>query len=345
MTTIRTKFRPSSVPGRKGTVVYRIIHRRMVRNVSSTVSISTEDWERLLKGEEDGSLADIRTEIECGVTLIEDIAGNLEREHRPYTAEDVARIFRESGKSSGFIRYIRASGMKMKEEGRHSTAHNYLSAANSLAVFLGGKDIPVCAVTARLMEHYGRWLTERGVCRNSLSFYMRVLRAAYNKAVSEGLARQTGPFRNVYTGIERTAKRAVSEETVSSLYRTRLRENSPLSMARDLFLFSYCARGMAFVDMAHLRKSDISRGILSYRRHKTGQRIEVRMEGPMDTIAQRYLNEDSPYVFPILRDGSNGAVSYRRYRTMLRYYNRLLGRLSVMSGSGCHLTSYVARHT
>ena len=79
MTTIRTKFRPSSVPGRKGTVVYRIIHRRMVRNVSSTVSISTEDWERLLKGEEDGSLADIRTEIECGVTLIEDIAGNLER--------------------------------------------------------------------------------------------------------------------------------------------------------------------------------------------------------------------------------------------------------------------------
>lgn len=345
MTTIRTKFRPSSVPGRMGTVVYRIIHRRMVRNVSSTVSISAEDWERLLKGEEDGSLADIRTEIECGVTLIEDIAGNLEREHRPYTAEDVARIFRESGKSSGFIRYIRASGMKMKEEGRHSTAHNYLSAANSLAVFLGGKDIPVCAVTARLMEHYGRWLTGRGVCRNSLSFYMRVLRAAYNKAVSEGLARQAGPFRNVYTGIERTAKRAVSEETVSSLYRTRLRENSPLSMARDLFLFSYCARGMAFVDMAHLRKSDISRGILSYRRHKTGQRIEVRMEGPMDTIAQRYLNKDSPYVFPILRDGSNGAVSYRRYRTMLRYYNRLLGRLSVMSGSGCHLTSYVARHT
>lgn len=345
MTTIRTKFRPSSVPGRKGTVVYRIIHRRMVRNVSSTVSISAEDWERLLKGEEDGSLADIRTEIECGVTLIEDIAGNLEREHRPYTAEDVARIFRESGKSSGFIRYIRASGMKMKEEGRHSTAHNYLSAANSLAVFLGGKDIPVCAVTARLMEHYGRWLTGRGVCRNSLSFYMRVLRAAYNKAVSAGLTRQAGPFRKVYTGIERTAKRAVSEETVSSLYRTRLRENSPLSMARDLFLFSYCARGMAFVDMAHLRKSDISRGILSYRRHKTGQRIEVRMEGPMDTIAQRYLNKDSPYVFPILRDGSNGTVSYRRYRTMLRYYNRLLGRLSVMSGSGCHLTSYVARHT
>lgn len=345
MTTIRTKFRPSSVPGRKGTVVYRIIHRRMVRNVSSTVSISAEDWERLLKGEEDGSLADIRTEIECGVTLIEDIAGNLEREYRPYTAEDVARIFRESRESSGFIRYIRASGMKMKEEGRHSTAHNYLSAANSLAVFLGGKDIPVCAVTARIMEHYGRWLTGRGVCRNSLSFYMRVLRAAYNKAVNEGLARQAGPFRNVYTGIERTAKRAVSEETVSSLYRTRLRENSPLSMARDLFLFSYCARGMAFVDMAHLRKSDISRGILSYRRHKTGQRIEVRMEGLMDTIAQRYLNKDSPYVFPILRDGSNGAVSYRRYRTMLRYYNRLLGRLSVMSGSGCHLTSYVARHT
>ena len=345
MTTIRTKFRPSSVPGRKGTVVYRIIHRRMVRNVSSTVSISAEDWERLLKGEEDGSLADIRTEIECGVTLIEDIAGNLEREHRPYTAEDVARIFRESGKSSGFIRYIRASGMKMKEEGRHSTAHNYLSAANSLAVFLGGKDIPVCAVTARIMEHYGRWLTGRGVCRNSLSFYMRVLRAAYNKAAGEGLTRQAYPFRNVYTGIERTVKRAVSEETVSALYRIPLRDRSPLSMARDLFLFSYCARGMAFVDMAYLRKSDICGGILSYRRHKTGQRLEVRMESIMDKIVQRYRDVSSSYVFPILREGNDEAVSYRKYRTMLRYYNSLLKRLSAISGIGLRLTSYTARHS
>ena len=345
MTTIKTKFRPSSVPGKKGTVVYRIIHRRMVRTVSSAVHISADEWERLQEGKEDSGLADIRIKVEYGEHLIRDIAAGLDLESRSYTAEDVARLFRESGKSCYFIRYIRCAGETMKADGRHGTAHNYLSAANSLSAFLGGRDIAVCAVTDRLMESYAHWLNGRGVCRNSLSFYMRVLRAAYNKAAGEGLTRQAYPFRNVYTGIERTVKRAVSEETVSALYRIPLRDRSPLSMARDLFLFSYCARGMAFVDMAYLRKSDICGGILSYRRHKTGQRLEVRMESIMDKIVQRYRDVSSSYVFPILREGNDEAVSYRKYRTMLRYYNSLLKRLSAISGIGLRLTSYTARHS
>ena len=345
MTTIKTTFRPSSVPGRQGTVAYRIIHRRMVRTVSSDVSISPDEWERLLDGQEESGLAHIRMKIECSERLLRDIAADLDREYRPYTADDVARLFREGGKSCHFIQYVRHAGEAMKSDGRHSTAHNYLSAANSLSAFLGGRDIPVRAVTDRLVEEYARWLNGRGVCRNTLSFYMRVLRAAYNKAADEGQTRQNHPFRNVYTGIERTPKRAVSEETVSALYRTPIRDTSPLSMARDLFLFSYCARGMAFVDMACLRKSDIGSGRLRYRRHKTGQRIDVRLEGLMETIVERYRSDGSPYVFPILREGDSGADSYRRYRTMLRYYNSLLKRLAAISGINCRLTSYTARHS
>ena len=344
MTTIRTKLRKSSVPGHRGTVVYQIIHRRKVRTISSSVRISLPDWELLHETMEDSSLSGIRTKIECGEHLLHSIVDNLEREGRPYTADDIIRLFREGKKSCLFVEFIREESRLMKENGRYGTARNYISTANSFSEYLGNSDLPIQAVTCRIIENYSNWLTERGVCRNSLSFYMRILRAAFNKAVREGLAQQTFPFSNVYTGIERTPKRAVSEETVSTLYRMVLPDRSPLSLARDLFLFSFCTRGMSFVDMAYLKKTDIRRGVIRYRRHKTGQRIEVRLERVISNILDKHTKDSSSYVFPILED-TDSKTAYRRYRSMLRYYNRLLDKLSSMTGTDCHLTSYTARHT
>lgn len=81
---------------------------------------------------------------------------------------------------------------------------------------------------------------------------------------------QTFPFRNVYTGVERTRKRAVPEDIMVRLQ--KLEPNTFCSsclFSRHVY-FSYCTRGMAFVYIAYLKKEDVSGGMLSYVRHKTG---------------------------------------------------------------------------
>lgn len=113
---------------------------------------------------------------------------------------------------------------------------------------------------------------------------------------------QTFPFRNVYTGVERTRKRAVPEDIMVRLQKLDLTHSAPLAFSRDMFIFSYCTRGMAFVDIAYLKKEDVSGGMLSYVRHKTGQRLTVRIEPLIEEIIQRY----EPFVrnmslpFPII---------------------------------------------
>lgn len=73
--------------------------------------------------------------------------------------------------------------------------------------------------------------------KNSSSFYMRILRAAYNKAVQEQLVEQAFPFHEVYTGIAKTSKRAVSEKTILKLQRLDLSYSSALALSRDFFFY------------------------------------------------------------------------------------------------------------
>ena len=114
--------------------------------------------------------------------------------------------------------------------------------------------------------------------------------------------------------------------------------------ARDMFLFSYCTRGMAFVDMAYLRKDDIRGGSIHYIRRKTGQPLCVRMEPCIRQIVDRYADRSEVYVFPMLKS-EDPEKTYARYQVALNYYNRQLKQLGRMLHLDSGLTSYVARHS
>ena len=147
---------------------------------------------------------------------------------------------------------------------------------------------------------YEQWLRIRKVSKNSSSFYMRTLRSAYNKVISRNQMEQTFPFRNVYTGVERTRKRAVPEDIMVRLQKLDLTHSAPLAFSRDMFIFSYCTRGMAFVDIAYLKKEDVSGGILSYVRHKTGQRLTVRIEPVSYTHLDVYKRQGASPLSPLI---------------------------------------------
>ncbi len=244
-----------------------------------------------------------------------------------------------------------------RRNGKFGTARNYERTLNSFGTFVterkyvssgrtGAKDISFSLMTGGLLIEYERWLSGRGVVRNSSSFYMRNLRSIFNKAVAVGAAAGCNPFAEVYTGIDKTRKKAADEDLIMRMMRMDLHHSSSLAMTRDIFLFSYCTRGMAFVDVAFLRKDNICDGAISYIRRKTGQRLTIRMEPCIELIVRRYAHEtaSSPYVFPIITS-IDPKAAYMQYRVALNYHNRKLKRLAAVLGERPDLSTYTARHT
>lgn len=347
MANVKVKFRLSKSSDRSGSIYFQITHRRLTRQVSTRIRIPREEWDfarqRMLCNGNTSSIA--RSRVECGVAHLRAIIRKLEAAGDEYTADDIVRQFRTPALSDSLSSFMGEQIDYLRRCNRFGTAKNYEHTLRSFRNFIGG-DIPIAAITEQLVDNYNAFLVQRGIVRNSVSFYMRVLRAVYNKAVRRRLVEQTNPFRNVYTGIDKTRKRAIDEELIVRLYRLDLRSKPELELTRDIFIFSYCTRGMAFVDMAYLRKSDIQNGAISYTRHKTGQLLTVRIEPGMRSIIERYsgITGGLPYVFPILTS-VDVVEMYRQYRAAINTYNRRLKELSRMVQSGCRFTSYTARHS
>ena len=209
--------------------------------------------------------------------------------------------------------------------------------------FREGRDIRISDITDDVLISYEDALKVSGLSSNTTSFYMRILRAVYNRAVRLGVAKQEYPFKYVYTGVDKTRKRSVDISTVSILAELDLSDNPSAAFARDMFLFSFYTRGMSFVDIAYLRKSDLSQGVLTYKRRKTGQMMFVRWEECMENIVARYSRPDSPYLLPIITLSEHDERS--QYINMSHKINHSLKNLGNRLGLAVPLTMYVARHT
>lgn len=86
------------------------------------------------------------------------------------------------------------------------------------------------------MMEYEVYLKAEGVCPNTSSYYMRGLRAIYNRAVEKELTIQRYPFKHVYTGIDKTVKRAVSVKVIRQIRNLNLEHNPMLDYAQEIFL-------------------------------------------------------------------------------------------------------------
>ena len=347
MTSIKVKFRSSTVEGKEGSIYFQIIHNRVVRQLNTDYKIYETEWYAeaesvMVTGNRSNILLGIRERLEWDIARLEKVIRQLETERRRYTADDVITVFHKMTKEASLFTFMHGVIAQLKQLGKLRTSETYTATLKSFMVFREEQDVPLDGITSDLMLLYEAYLKARGVRMNTISFYMRILRAVYNRAVEKGLAEQQNPFRHVYTGVDKTVKRAIPIKVIKALKELDLSVKPSLDFARDMFMFSFYTRGMSFVDMAYLKKSDLQNGILTYRRRKTGQELSIKWEKCMAEIVAKYPDNHINYLLPIIKEKEN---ERKQYDNALHLVNYRLKDLSKILKLQRPLTMYVARHS
>ena len=231
---------------------------------------------------------------------------------------------------------------------KFSAEHTCWSMLHSLERFTDMEVLGAKEVTAGVFLSFEHYLLASGCSQNTSACYFRALRAICRQAEKEELLKDTRQlFKGIFMGYEETRKRALSLEQLRAVADADLADAPSLGMSRDLFILSYYLRGIPFIDLAYLRKTDIRDNVLCYHRSKTGRVLTITLEPWMWEIIERYRceNPDSPYLLRIIRRPGSIPEERRQYESALRLYNKHLYQLSIRLGLGVRLTSYVARHT
>ena len=283
MATLRIQFRPSTVAGRPGSIIYRITCRNVTRYVVSGCKIYPEEWDAAqseampVHAARTGTIMLINQKLRNDATRIANIIDSMSDNPALLTADGIVARFREPEAPPMFLDFMKGVIRQLREQDKVRCVETYTSTLNSFTAFRNGCDIPISEIDAMLLAEYETYLKARNVTMNTVSFYNRILRAVYNRAADKELTPQRNPFRHVYTGVGKTVKRAIPLGYIRKIKNEDLALKPSMDFARDMFMFSFYTRGMAFVDMAYLRKKDLRGGVLTYRRRKTGQRLHVKM--------------------------------------------------------------------
>lgn len=351
MATVKVKFRPSSVITKEGTLYYQITHDRVVRQINPGYKLYPTEWHSFTSqivvppnAEESRYhyLLALQNNLKKETARLAEIIVRLNRTDSAYTADRIVELYNLRSDNDSFLLFTRNLIVQLKQIGKIRTAETYTCALNSFIRFQGETDLLWEAVDSNLMIEYEVYLKAEGVCPNTSSYYMRSLRAIYNRAVEKELTIQRYPFKHVYTGIDKTVKRAVPVTVIRQIRNLKLEHNPMLDYARDIFMFSFYTRGMSFVDMAYLKKKDLHNGILSYRRQKTNQQLFIKWEKPMQEIIDKYDTTGTPYLLPIIKDV--GKDERRQYKNASHLVNCKLKKIGIQLGLTIPLTTYVARH-
>ncbi len=350
MASIKVKFRPSTIDDHEGIIYYKIIHERKPRQFLTDYHVFPQEWNEkrsmvttTQKSERKSYILSIRERIRWDIERLTKIIRQLDNNGLGYTADDVIDEFNRYTNEYSLFNFMESIIIKLKQNGKTRTSETYTVTLNSFKKFRQGEDIMLDCLNSEIMEAYEAWHQQRGVSSNTISFYTRILRAVYNRAVEDEIIENRNPFRHVYTGVDKTVKRALPIAIIKKIKMLDIELEPALDFARDMFMMSFMLRGMSFIDMAYLKKTDLKNGYVTYRRRKTGQQLTIEWTKEMQMLLDKYPENDSEYLLPIIKNtGTNERYTYRNVGYNI---NHNLKTIAKKVGITIPLTLYVARHS
>jgi site-specific recombinase XerD len=335
-------------------LIIQVIHHRKKRNISLGHYLSTTEWdpdaglavEKSKIREQKLYLQRLNITIERKKAEIKNVILELESRGKPFTVDNIVENFKHATNPVSVFSYMDTLIKRLEDTGKTGNSIFYKNTRNVFKKFREDKDLTFDELTYSLLISFQESLQQKGNKVNTIFTQMKTLRAIYNRAIKENIAREEYyPFKEYHLKDEKTSKRALSKTNIIAIKELDISGKPQLIMARDHFFFSFYTRGMSFVDVAHLKVENIVEDRLFYVRNKTNQKFSIKVTPQIFEIISKYndLKVKDSYLFPIITD-PKGDI-YKQCLDVLGLTNRSLRKIGEMLKLPIPLTTYVSRHS
>lgn len=298
-----------------------------------------------------------KKEIQC-----DDIIADFEARKVDWTLSQFEQAFLNKTKKVGVENYWIERIADLRESGKTGNMICYENSLKMIKKFDSKFDkLLFSELDYKYIVQFDKYLDKRNLSNLTKKYYLKTVRAVYNRAIKDGEATELiYPFGKNGFSIKslesETEKRYLPDAYMDKIKNTKF-DKYQMEWCRNLFLFSYYAQGMAFVDMAALTKNNIVRlnnGLyISYKRQKVekkGKFIKIKINDNLQPILDYFLNETElieDYLLPIVsRKNYKGEQLYNHIRNRYKRYNNHLKTLGdALALEGVRLSSYQSRHT
>lgn len=137
----------------------------------------------------------------------------LEEIGNTFTVEDIVYKLTASSSNITIFKYTEGLIARLKRTGKIGNAIVYQTTLNSFKKFRKDIDLGFNQLSFRVVKDFEGSMLEKKIRLNSISVYLRTLRAIYNYAIRDKVAQQSlYPFKDLRIKSEITSKRAISKK-------------------------------------------------------------------------------------------------------------------------------------
>lgn len=244
--------------------------------------------------------------------------------------------------SFSFCDYIIHRATQYKEKGKIVMAQKLSRFAKELRDCFRG-DVFFDDLNQDKLRDYENYLISNENVENTRHRKFKFLRQFFKGAIDDGKASEPNPFRFYRIEKKPVKKEKLTEAEIKRIEDLKLKPGI-INDARNLFLFSFYAKGMRFENCIFLKWSDIKDGRISYTTNKGGKHLSVKIHTRLQSILDQYPKRE--FVFPIVTEMPEDPWEYK---SLVDSRNVIINRnLHIVTGLAeieRRVTFHIARHT
>ena len=335
-------------------LIFRLTHNRKTTSIGTGHQIAVSDWDDRrqkirpsFKGTESPSR--LNNLLQKKMAHMVDILTRLEDKNKLkyMSVSEVRALITGSTNNITFYQFAEGQIQDMVNSKRIGNARVYKHTLKAVKNFRKNKDFTFDELNLDFLKRFEKHHLGKGNKLGGLSVYLRTIRAINRKAIKAGIADKEGyAFDDYVIRSGKPEKRALPIDAIRKIAELKLDENTALFRDRNIFMMSFLLNGMSYVDMAHLKLSNIVDGRIKYSRKKTDQPYNIKIHDQLNPLLSYFTEgkEKADYLLNVVKS-ENPTESYNQIVWARKRFNDNLKKLGELAEIEENITSYAARHS